>query len=159
MLGAYAALYFFAGGSAPDDKTIATLPHNIWYSIGMSSNATLRAAERSALVTLISNFGTFIAYGLTNIVCIVAYREHHEFHGLKHMVIPVFGALRTGCMLFYVIGPIEGLGSAKEPLMAVGFALFGVSTALSILPAIRKRRARARSWYKSRLEQNWRVVV
>ena len=28
VLGAYAALYFFAGGSAPDDKTIATLPHN-----------------------------------------------------------------------------------------------------------------------------------
>jgi hypothetical protein len=54
----------------------------------------------------------------------VAYREHHEFHGLKHMVIPIFGALANfACMLFYIIGPIEGLGSAKEPLMAVGFAV------------------------------------
>jgi APA family basic amino acid/polyamine antiporter len=129
VLGAYAALYFFAGGSAPDDKTIATLPHNFWYSIGMSSNAYLAGLPNGlALVTLISNFGTFITYGLTNIICIVAYREHHEFHGLKHMVIPVFGAVaNVGCMLFYVIGPIEGLGSAKEPLMAVGFAvLWGV---------------------------------
>src|SRR6185369_11670635 len=33
VIGAYAALYFFAGGSAPDDKAIAALPHNLWYSI------------------------------------------------------------------------------------------------------------------------------
>ncbi|MGO9264610.1 MAG: APC family permease [Candidatus Binataceae bacterium] len=133
VLGAYAALYFFAGGSAPDDKTIATLPHNIWYSVGMSSNAYLAGLPNGlALVTLISNFGTFITYGLTNVICIVAYREHHEFHGLKHMVIPVFGAVaNVGCMLFYVIGPIEGLGSAKEPLMAVGFAvIWGVYGAI-----------------------------
>src|ERR1700684_1496480 len=38
FFGAIGALYYFAGGSAPDDKTIATLPHNIWYAAGMSSN-------------------------------------------------------------------------------------------------------------------------
>jgi len=125
VLGAYAALYFFAGSSAPDDKTIATLPHNLWYSIGMSSNASLSALPNGlALVTLISNFGTFIVYGLTNVCCIVAYREHHMFHGLKHMIIPIFGALANfACMAFYIIGPIEGLGSVKEPLMAVGIAV------------------------------------
>ena len=125
VLGAYAALYFFAGASAPDDKTIATLPHNLWYAIGMSSNASLAGLPNGlALVTLISNFGTFIVYGLTNVCCIIAYREHHQFHGIKHMAIPVFGALANfACMAFYVIGPIEGLGSAKEPLMAVGVAV------------------------------------
>jgi amino acid transporter len=125
VLGAYAALYFFAGSSAPDDKTIATLPHNLWYAIGMSSNASLTALPNGlALVTLISNFGTFIVYGLTNVCCIVAYREHHMFHGLKHMAIPVFGALANfACMAFYIIGPMEGLGSVKEPLMAVGIAV------------------------------------
>ena len=125
VLGAFAAIYFFAGGSAPDDKTIATLPHNIWYAFGMSSNASLAAMPNGlALVTLVSNFGTFIVYGLTNICCIVAYREHHMFHGLKHMVIPVFGAVANlACMAFYIIGPIEGLGSVKEPLMAVGIAV------------------------------------
>jgi APA family basic amino acid/polyamine antiporter len=125
VLGAYAALYFFAGASAPDDKTIATLPHNLWYAIGMSSNASLVALPNGlALVTLISNFGTFIVYGLTNVCCIVAYREHHMFHGMKHMVIPVFGALANfACMAFYIIGPMEGLGSVKEPLMAVGIAV------------------------------------
>src|SRR5580693_292989 len=133
VLGAYAALYFFAGGSAPDDKTIATLPHNLWYAIGMNNNASLTALPNGlALVTLISNFGTFVVYGLTNVCCIVAYREHHMFHGVKHMVIPIFGALANfACMAFYIIGPMEGLGSVKEPLMAVGIAiLWGVYGAI-----------------------------
>src|SRR6202050_466336 len=125
VLGAYAALYFFAGSGAPGDKTIATLPHNLWYAVGMSSNASLSSLPNGlALVTLVSNFGTFIVYGLTNVCCIVAYREHHMFHGVKHMAIPIFGALANfACMAFYVIGPIEGLGSVKEPLMAVAISV------------------------------------
>src|ERR1700680_1236603 len=129
VIGAYAALFYFAGGSAPDDKTIATLPHNIWYSMGMSSNASLSALPNGLLlVTLTSNFGTFLLYGLTNIVCIVAYSERHEFHGFKHMVVPIFGAVANfACLAFYVIGPLEGLGSVKEPLMAVAIsAIWGI---------------------------------
>src|ERR1700722_19947048 len=128
VLGAYAALFYFAGGSAPDDKTIATLPHNIWYSMGMSSNASLSALPNGLLlVTLTSNFGTFLLYGLTNIVCIVAYSEHNEFSGFKHMVVPIFGALANfACLAFYIIGPLEGIGSPKEPLIAVGLSvIFG----------------------------------
>src|SRR5579875_461407 len=142
VLGAYAALYYFAGGSAPDDKTIATLPHNLWYAIGMSSNAYLSALPNGlALVTLVSNFGTFVLYGLTNIICIVAFREHHEFNGLKHMVIPIFGALANfACMAFYIIGPIEGLGSVKEPLMAVAIAvIWGIYGAFYFLRNSKKK--------------------
>ena len=121
VLGAFAALFFFCGPAAPDDKTIATLPHTIWYALGIGSNATLSSLPNGlSLVTLISNFGTFSLYGLTNIIAIVAFREHHEFNGFKHMVVPVFGALANfACMAFYVIGPIEGLGSWKEPIIAV----------------------------------------
>jgi basic amino acid/polyamine antiporter, APA family len=125
VFGVIGSLYYFAGGSAPDDKTIATLPHNIWYAAGMSSNAYLAALPNGlALVTLISNFGIFITYGLTNVLCMVAYQERHEFSGVKHMAIPMFGAVANlACMAFYIIGPIEGLGSVKEPLMAVGIAV------------------------------------
>jgi basic amino acid/polyamine antiporter, APA family len=142
VLGAYAALYFFAGSAAPDDKTIATLPHNLWYAVGMSSNASLSALPNGlALVTLVSNFGTFALYGLTNIVAIVAFREHHEFSGLKHMVIPVFGAIANfGCMAFYIIGPIEGLGSVKEPLMAVAISvIWGIYGAIYFVRNSKKR--------------------
>jgi basic amino acid/polyamine antiporter, APA family len=142
VLGAYAALYFFAGSAAPDDKTIATLPHNLWYAIGMSGNAYLTALPNGLqLVTLVSNFGTFALYGLTNIICIVAFREHHEFSGMKHMVIPIFGAIANfACMAFYIIGPIEGLGSVKEPLLAVGISIvWGIYGAIYFVRSSKKK--------------------
>jgi len=41
------------------------------------------------------------------------------------MVVPVFGAIANfGCMAFYVIGPLEGLGSWKEPIIAVVLSVF-----------------------------------
>lgn len=142
LLGAYAALFYFAGGSAPDDKTIATLPHNIWYAIGMSSNASLSSLPNGLLlVTLTSNFGTFLLYGLTNIVCIVAFREHESFHGFKHVVIPVFGAIANfSCLAFYIIGPLEGLGSVKEPLIAVAIsAIWGIYGAIYFVRNSKKK--------------------
>ena len=142
VLGVVGSLLFFTGGSAPDDKTMATLPHNIWYAVGLGSNATLSSLPNGLLlVTLLSNFGTFVLYGLTNIICIVAFREHHEFNGFKHMVVPVFGALANFvCLAFYVIGPIEGLGSAKEPLLALGLSvIWGVYGAVYFTRNSKKR--------------------
>jgi hypothetical protein len=142
VLGVVGSLLFFTGGSAPDDKTMATLPHNIWYAVGLGSNATLSSLPNGLLlVTLLSNFGTFVLYGLTNIICIVAFREHHEFNGFKHMVVPVFGALANFvCLAFYVIGPIEGLGSAKEPLLALGLSvIWGVYGAIYFSRNSKKR--------------------
>ena len=93
------------------------------------------------LVTLVSNFGTFVLYGLTNIVCIVAFHEHHDFHGFKHMVVPVFGAIANfACIAFYIIGPLEGLGSAKEPLIAVGFSvIWGIYGAIYFVRNSKKK--------------------
>jgi basic amino acid/polyamine antiporter, APA family len=142
VLGAYAALYFFAGSAAPDDKTIASLPHSIWYAIGMNSNASLSALPNGLqLVTLVSNFGTFMLYGLTNVICIVAFREHEDFQGFKHVVVPLFGALANfACMAFYIIGPIEGLGSVKEPLLAVAIAvIWGIYGAIYFVRNSKKR--------------------
>jgi APA family basic amino acid/polyamine antiporter len=125
VIGGFAALTFFTGGSAPDDKTIAALPHNIWYMVGLGSNATLSALPNGLLlVTLLSNFGTFVLYGLTNIICIVAFKEHDSFHGIKHMAVPIFGAIANfACLAFYIVGPLEGLGSWKEPIFAVILAV------------------------------------
>ena len=80
------------------------------------------------IITLISNFGTFLLYMTTCIVAIVAFREHHSFHGFKHMVVPVFGLLANfGCMLFYLVGPFSVAGmSVKEPYIALGFALLWI---------------------------------
>ena len=71
----------------------------------------------------------------------VAFYEHHDFHGFKHMVVPIFGAVANfACMAFYIIGPIEGLGSAKEPLMAVGLSvIWGIYGAIYFVRNSKKR--------------------
>ncbi len=99
-----------AAAPRPMTRPSRTLPHNIWYSIGIGSNAYLASLPNGLLlVTLLSNFGTFLLYGLTNIICIVAFKEHHEFSGFKHMVVPIFGAIANfACLAFYIIGPFDG---------------------------------------------------
>ncbi|HVS38374.1 MAG TPA: APC family permease, partial [Gemmataceae bacterium] len=79
---------------------------NFWYpSFLLFKSTGIGAWIPSSLVTvaLISNFGTFLLYMLTCWIAIVAFREHHTFNGIKHMVIPVFGLLANlACMLFYL---------------------------------------------------------
>jgi hypothetical protein len=109
--------------------------HNIWYSFGIFSPHAYTYLPNSLLiVTLISNFGTFLLYMTTCIVAIVAFREHHMFNGIKHFVIPIFGVLANFvCMLFYLVGPIPNTPfsvagmSYKEPYIALGVAaLWGI---------------------------------
>jgi basic amino acid/polyamine antiporter, APA family len=120
VFGILTTLVYQGGQSAdlaPLDK------HNIWYSFGIfSPHAYVTLPNSMLIITLISNFGTFLLYMTTCIVAIVAFREHHSFHGFKHMVVPVFGLLANfGCMLFYLVGPFSVAGmSIKEPYIALG---------------------------------------
>jgi len=113
----------YLGGQSAD---LAQLDkHNGWYSIGIfPAHAYTYLPNSVLIITLISNFGTFLLYMTTCIVAIVAFREHHSFNGIKHMLIPVFGLLANfGCMLFYLVGPFSVAGmSSKEPYIALGFA-------------------------------------
>ena len=83
----------------------------------------------------------FVLFGLTNIVCIEAFRERHDFHGFKHMVVPIFVALANfTCIAFYIIGPLEGLGSWKEPIIAVVLsAIWGLYGAIYFVRASRRK--------------------
>ncbi len=76
------------------------------------------------IVTLVSNFGTFLLY-MTDLLD----RDRRlprtpQFHGFKHMVVPVFGLVANlVCMLFYLVGPVLVSGmSWKEPYIALGVA-------------------------------------
>jgi len=74
-------------------------------------------------VTLASNFGTFLLYALSCIICMVAYHKHPKFSALRHLFIPVFGLVANlACMSFYLIGPFLGYGTKMEPLLALGIA-------------------------------------
>ena len=97
------------------------------------------------IVTLASNFGTFLLYMLTNIVAIVAFREHHSFSGFKHMVVPVFGLLANlVCMVFYLVGPffVNGM-TESEPYIALGVALAWGYLWLALLHLASKKKGRS----------------
>jgi amino acid transporter len=99
--------------------------HNFWYSIGIfSPHAYTWLPNTLVIITLVSNFGTFLLYMMTCIIAIVAFREHHSFNGFKHMVVPVFGLLANlGCMVFYLVGPFSVSGmSWHEPYIALAVA-------------------------------------
>ncbi|PYU18014.1 MAG: hypothetical protein DMG30_29490 [Acidobacteria bacterium] len=73
--------------------------------------------------TLASNFGTFMLYGLSCLLCIVVYQGHPNYSAVRHLFIPIFGFLANlACMIFYIIGPFMGYGTVKEPLLALGVA-------------------------------------
>jgi amino acid transporter len=117
--------------------------HNFWYSFGLFDPGVYATAPNTLLIiTLISNFGTFLLYMMSCIVAIIAFKEHHTFNGFKHFVVPVFGLLANlGCMLFYIIGPFSVAGmSWKEPFIALGVAaLWGIFGAIHFVMHSKKK--------------------
>ncbi|MGA2445308.1 MAG: APC family permease [Opitutaceae bacterium] len=131
----------YLGGTTP----AALDKHNVWYSFGIFSPETYTSLPNTlVIVTLVSNFGTFLLYMLTCLIAIVAFREHHSFHGFKHVVIPVFGLLANlACMLFYLIGPFTVSGmSWKEPYIALGIAAVWGGYGLVYFRASSKKRGK-----------------
>ena len=130
VIAIVAILFNFAGPAAQSDDTIKGLPQNFWYSFGIwSHDLAAKIPQSSVVITLVSNFGTFLLYMMTCIVAIVAFREHHTFSGFKHMFIPLFGvAANLMCMLFYLIGPFMVTGmSWREPYVALAIcAVWGI---------------------------------
>jgi amino acid transporter len=131
VIGIFAVLFYLDGPAVSDVAAMQTTVDGIrsqnsaWYSFGVFDAATMKAFPNSLLiVTLLSNFGTFLLYMLTNLAAIVAFVEHHTFNTFKHVVIPVFGLVANlVCMLFYLIGPFMVTGmSLKEPYIALGLA-------------------------------------
>ncbi len=124
IVGCLAVVMAFGDAGAPADSAIQGLPHGFWSSFGYTTHDKMAAMPNSLLtVTLASNFGTFLLYGLSCIICIVAYHGHPNFRLIRHLIIPVFGLLANlACMAFYLIGPFMGYGTKMEPLLALGIA-------------------------------------
>ena len=146
FIGMYACYCFLCGPAATaslDTNLTQAMKDGPWYKFGAFSFLKAGNIPNSLLiVTLISNFGTFLLYMITCIVAIVAFREHHSFHGFKHVVVPVFGLLANfGCMAFYIIGPFMVAGmSKKEPFIALCVAAaWGIYGALYFVISSKKK--------------------
>ncbi len=132
VVGMLVVIWYLCGPAASDSMTTALDPVkdspllSFWYPkfLFFSKETAARLPNSLIVVTLVSNFGTFLLYMLTCVIAIMAFREHHSFSGIKHMVIPVVGLIANlGCMLFYLIGPFTVTGmSIMEPYVALGVA-------------------------------------
>jgi len=109
---------------APSDAAIQALPHGFWSSFGYTTHDGMAKLPNTLLaVTLSSNFGTFLLYGLSCFVCMVAYHKHPKFRMVRHFLIPLFGVVANlACMFTYLVAPFLGIGTVKEPFIALGVA-------------------------------------
>jgi hypothetical protein len=127
--------------------------HNFWYSFGIfSPDAYTKLPNTLLIITLISNFGTFMLYMMTCFIAMVAFKEHHSFSGFKHVFIPIFGLVANLiCMLFYLIGPFTVAGmSWKEPFIALGVAgVWGIYGAVYFLKSSKSRKREVFLTHKS----------
>jgi amino acid transporter len=136
VIGVVAVSLAFGDAGAPTDASIAALPHGIFSSFGYTTHDKMAALPNSLLtITLTSNFGTFILYALSCFLCMVAYHRRHDYNVVRHLLIPGFGLLANlVCMAFYLISPVFGLGTFKEPLLALGIsAVWGIYGAIYFL--------------------------
>jgi APA family basic amino acid/polyamine antiporter len=136
VIGVIAVSLVFGDAGAPTDAAIAALPHGIFSNVGYLSHDQLAALPNSLLtITLTSNFGTFILYALSCFLCIVAFHKRPDYNPILHLFIPGFGLLANLiCMAFYLISPVFGLGTFKEPLLALGIsAVWGIYGAIYFL--------------------------
>jgi amino acid transporter len=124
VFGCIAIAVPFGDSGALSDATIKALPQGFFSSFGYMSHDAMAALPNTLLLmTLVSNFGTFLLYMLSCATCIVCFHGHPKFSVLRHLLIPIFGLLANlACMAFYLIGPFMGYGTKMEPLLALGFA-------------------------------------
>jgi amino acid transporter len=124
IVGVIAVSVAFGDGSAPKDADIKGIPQGLLSSFGYTTHDKMAALPNTLLLmTLTSNFGTFMLYGLSCVICMVGFHKHPLYNPVKHMFIPLFGVLANiGCMLAYLILPFMGYGTKMEPFGALGLA-------------------------------------
>lgn len=84
-------------------------------------------------ITLASNFGTFVLYGLTCVWTIVAFSGRKDYSAFKHLVVPVLGLLANVSMLaailyLYIIGNADAVHEAY-----ICFAIAGAWALVSLV--------------------------
>jgi amino acid transporter len=119
-------------------------PHMAMWILVLVSCAIAAIGVRSVVgltgITLASNLGTFILYGLTCIWTIIAFKDRADFSLLKHAIIPGLGLITNVVMVaailyLYIIGNADAVSEAHICFWIAGgwglvsLAYIGLSTA------------------------------
>jgi amino acid transporter len=101
-------------------------PHKgVWLLVGVSAIlGSVGVCNVTALtgITLASNIGTFILYGLICALTFVAFAGQSEFHSGKHAVLPLLGLLGNLALLVGIV--VIGLKTPGVSANATRFALW-----------------------------------
>ena len=80
IVGCLTVCMVFGDAGAPADSAIQALPHGFSPALDTRTHDKMAALPNSLLtITLASNFGTFLLYMLSCIICIVAFHKHPKF--------------------------------------------------------------------------------
>jgi ABC-type transport system involved in cytochrome c biogenesis permease subunit len=76
-------------------------------------------------ITLASNTGTFLVYGMTNLICLVAFWNRTGANLFKHKVIPMLGFLANLMMLVGIVtlSLSAGGNTQRDTVLALGMVL------------------------------------
>jgi len=109
--------------------------------------ATPYNVDNITQVTLASNTGTFLVYGMSCMICIVAFAHRHDKSVFRHYVIPGVGALMNLAELFGVVylaitaGGAASKDAYKAIAIVVGWIVLGIIW-VSFNPAMRGSKLR-----------------
>jgi amino acid transporter len=95
--------------------------------------ATPYNVDNITQVTLASNTGTFLVYGMSCLIAIVAFAQRHDRHLIKHRLIPGLGFLMNLAELFGVLylAVTAGGAASKDAYKALG--IVGVWIVIGII--------------------------
>ncbi|HWU36054.1 MAG TPA: amino acid permease, partial [Candidatus Acidoferrum sp.] len=124
-------------------------PHRaVWVLVGVScliAAVGVRSVVGLTGITLASNLGTFVLYGLTCLWTVIAFSHRREFSLLKHGAVPVLGLIANLAMLvaivyLYIIGNSDSQSEAY-----ICFVISGAWALISAVYVLVKSRTTGRS--------------
>jgi amino acid transporter len=141
-------------------------PHTaIWVLVALSAGlgvfgANPHQVDNLTQITLASNTGTFLVYGFTCIIAIVAFTSRHDRHPVKHYLIPGIGALMNiGELIGVIYIAVEGSGTSPgNAYKALGVVLIWCVIG-AVWVAVNPSGKRAREVHKERADQRAPATV
>jgi amino acid transporter len=123
--------------------------------------ATPYNVDNITQITVASNTGTFLVYGMTCVIAFVAFAQRHDRHLGKHFVIPGVGALMNLAMLFGVVFLAVTAGGATAKDAYKSIAIVGVWIVIGVVwAALNPHKHHARKVHEDRkLEERTSTVV
>jgi len=110
-------------------------------------------------ITVASNTGTFLVYGFSCVIAIVAFAHRHDKHVVKHYVVPAIGALMNVVMLFAVVYLAFASGGATAHDAIISLLIVGVWIVIGVVWVVANPKMRGTKLLDKGTTQKEQVAV